>query len=554
MSTDAPSLAGTDGIASAAGPTVEIPVRPEDDAAAPGRRRTFAIISHPDAGKTTLTEKLLLMGGAIRAAGEVKARGEQRRARSDWMKIEQQRGISVTTSVMTFEFAGFTFNLLDTPGHEDFSEDTYRTLTAVDSAVMVLDAARGIEAQTRKLFEVCRLRDMPIATFVNKFDREARDPFELMDEIAETLALDVTPASWPVGMGQNFRGLYDLIGDRFIPFQGTRGGAGTPVPVSGPDDPALRRLIPAADCDALAENAALARAACPAFDLDAYRAGSMTPVHFGSALRDFGVRELLEGVATVAPPPRPRPADRRAVDPTEKAVTAFVFKVQANMDPNHRDRVAFVRLCSGTFKRGMKLKQARTGKVMAVNAPILFFAQSRELAEEAFPGDIMGVPNHGTLRVGDTLTEGEALRFTGIPNFAPEILRRVQLADPMKAKQLRRALEDLAEEGVTQVFKPTIGAQWIVGVVGALQLDVLSTRIEAEYGVPCRLEAAPYETARWVAAEDAAMLKQFLDRNRGAMAVDRDDNPVFMARNRWELNRQTEEWPAIRFTATRERA
>jgi len=550
----ADAAAQTDAGTAPAQPLVEIAVRPEDEAASPGRRRTFAIISHPDAGKTTLTEKLLLMGGAIRAAGEVKARGEQRRARSDWMKIEQQRGISVSTSVMTFEFAGFTFNLLDTPGHEDFSEDTYRTLTAVDSAVMVLDAARGIEAQTRKLFEVCRLRDVPITTFVNKFDREAKDPFELMDEIAETLALDVTPASWPVGMGQNFRGIFDLVGNRFIPFLGTKGGAGTPVAVSGPDDPALRDILPAEDCDALAENAELAREACPPFDLGAYRAGSLTPVHFGSALRDFGVRELLEGLARTAPPPRAQPAEPRAVQPNENKVTAFVFKVQANMDPNHRDRVAFVRLCSGKFKRGMKLKQSRTGKMMAVNAPILFFAQSRELAEEAYPGDIMGVPNHGTLRVGDTLTEGEDLRFTGIPNFAPEILRRVQLADPMKAKQLRRALEDLAEEGVTQVFKPNIGATWVVGVVGPLQLDVLTTRIEAEYGVPCRLEPAPYETARWVAADDPAELKRFLDMNRGAMAEDRDENPVFMARNMWELNRQVQDWPNIRFTATRERA
>jgi peptide chain release factor 3 len=518
------------------------------------RRRTFAIISHPDAGKTTLTEKLLLLGGAIHLAGAVKARGEGRRARSDWMKIEQARGISVTTSVMTFDFGGCTFNLLDTPGHEDFSEDTYRTLTAVDSAVMVIDAAKGIEAQTRKLFEVCRLRDVPIITFVNKLDREGRDPFELLDEIGELLALDTVPMTWPAGMGGQFKGCYDLAGERFLPFAGTGKEAPAPVACSGVEDERLAKLLPEAQLASLREEVELVRGACPAFELTSYREGHLSPVYFGSALRSFGVHELLDGIARFAPPPRPQPAEPRAVEPAEEQVTGFVFKVQANMDPNHRDRVAFMRLCSGRFRRGMKLRHSRSGKPIAIYNPILFFAQDRELADEAWPGDIIGVPNHGTLRVGDTLAEDGGLRFTGIPNFAPEILRRVRLDDPMRAKQLRRALEDLAEEGVAQVFRPVTGASWIVGVVGQLQLDVLETRIGGEYNIKVGFEAAPYETARWVEAAEAAELKRFCDANQANLAEDRDGNPVFLARNAWELNYTAEKWPAIRFSATRERA
>jgi len=524
-------------------------------AAAAGRRRTFAIISHPDAGKTTLTEKLLLLGGAIHLAGAVKARGQARRARSDWMKIEQARGISVTTSVMTFEYGGVTFNLLDTPGHEDFSEDTYRTLTAVDSAVMVLDAAKGIEAQTRKLFEVCRLRDVPILTFVNKLDRETRDPFELLDEIAETLALDTAPITWPAGTGADFRGCYDLLRNRMLLIEGAgKERAGTEIACQGLDDPRLAEALPAAQLARLRDEAELAREGYPAFDRESYRGGHLTPVYFGSALKNFGVREILDGLAAYAPPPRPQPGEPRAVDPAEDKVTGFVFKVQANMDPKHRDRVAFLRLCSGRFRRGMKLHQVRSGKPMAVNNPILFFAQDRELAEEAWPGDIIGVPNHGTLRVGDTLTEGEALRFTGIPNFAPEILRRVRLDDPMRAKHLNRALTDLAEEGVTQVFRPSDGSGWVVGVVGPLQLDVLATRIEGEYGIRVGLEAAPFETARWLTADDPSELKRFAEGHRSTLAADRDGDPVFLARNHWELNRTREEWPKIAFHATKERA
>ena len=504
-------------------------------------RRTFAIISHPDAGKTTLTEKLLVAGGAIHLAGEVKARGQARRARSDWMKIEQQRGISVTSSVMTFERHGLTFNLLDTPGHEDFSEDTYRTLTAVDSAVMVIDAARGIESQTRKLFEVCRLRSVPIITFVNKVDREGKAPFELLDEIADVLALDVAPMSWPVGMGGTFEGVLDLDTNR----------------VSRPDGDSrafLGRIDDAPTLPpAIAEEVELARAGYAPFDAEAYRAGDLTPVYFGSALKDFGVAELIGALAAHAPGPRAQPAEPAPVTPEQSEVTGFVFKVQANMDPQHRDRIAFMRLCSGVFRRGMKLTPTGHGKPIAIHSPILFFARERELADEAYPGDIIGIPNHGTLRVGDTLSEKASVRFTGLPNFAPEILRRVALKDPTKTKQLRKALDDMAEEGVTQVFYPDIGANWIIGVVGQLQLDVLLSRLDAEYKVAAALEPAPFETARWISAPDAADLKAFTDLNRGAMAKDRDGNPVFLAKSAWEVGYVAERYPRVRFAATRER-
>jgi peptide chain release factor 3 len=384
-------------------------------------------------------------------AGQVRARGERRRTQSDWMEIEKQRGISISSSVMTFEKDGVTFNLLDTPGHQDFSEDTYRTLTAVDSAIMVIDAAKGIEDQTRKLFEVCRLRDIPILTFVNKIDREGRDPFEVLDEVESALALDVTPMNWPVGMGVDFHGVYGLHTGEFR----TGAAKGEPfsdiVPTSGLGDPSLDARVPAHILGPFRESAGLAAEAYPAFDGEAYREGHMTPVYFGSALKDYGVDSLLDALARHAPPPQAQPAEPRPVAPSDRTVTGFVFKVQANMDPNHRDRVAFLRLCSGRFQRGMKLRQVRTGKPLAVQNPIFFFAHERELAEEAVAGDIIGIPNHGALRVGDTLTDGPDVRVTGIPNFAPELLRRVRLGDPIKAKQLRRALDDLAEEGVTQV-------------------------------------------------------------------------------------------------------
>jgi peptide chain release factor 3 len=496
------------------------------------RRRTFAIISHPDAGKTTLTEHLLLLGGAIHAAGRVKARGEARRAKSDWMKIEQERGISVTSAVMTFEYQDAVFNLLDTPGHEDFSEDTYRTLTAADSAVMVIDAAKGIEAQTRKLFEVCRLRDIPIMTFVNKMDREARDPFELLDELSDQLQIETAPMMWPAGMGQNFKGVQDLHSDRFIAFNGN----------TLPDDLKAK----------LDEDVLLARAGLPVFDLATYREGHLSPVYFGSALKNFGVAELLNALSKYAPPPRSQAAVGRAAEPSDKEVTGFVFKVQANMDPNHRDRVAFLRLASGEFRRNMKLKQSGTGKSIGVHNPILFFASERETVDEAWPGDIIGIPNHGVLRVGDTLSESGNVVFTGIPNFAPEILRRVRLSDPMKQKHLARALESLAEEGVTQVFKPQIGSQWIVGVVGALQLDVLKSRLVAEYDLDADLEASPYDSARWLSGSEAE-IEKFAAANRGGMANDRDGAPVFLAKSAWELGYVADRFANVKLLKTRER-
>ena len=507
-------------------------------------RRTFAIISHPDAGKTTLTEKLLLQGGAIHLAGEVKARGAARRARSDWMKIEQQRGISVTSSVMTFrkvfdDGRDITFNLLDTPGHEDFSEDTYRTLTAVDSAIMVIDAAKGIEPQTRKLFEVCRMRSVPIITFVNKVDREGRAVFETLDEVADALALDVVPMSWPVGMGGTFQGVLDFAtGLVSRPEGDSREFLGQRETMEIPAD--------------IAEEIELAQAGYPEFDLEAYRHGDLTPVYFGSALKNFGVAELIDAIARFAPPPRPQSSDQGTISPERSDVTGFVFKVQANMDPQHRDRIAFMRMVSGTFKRGMKLTPSGLGKPIAVHSPILFFAQDREIADTAEAGDIIGIPNHGTLRVGDTLSEKNDVRFTGLPNFAPEILRRVALKDPTKTKQLRKALDDLSEEGVIQVFYPEIGAQWIVGVVGQLQLDVLISRLEAEYKVEAVLEESPFDTARWLKGSDAA-LKAFADFNKSNLAKDRDGDPVFMARSAWDVSYQQERNPELTFSATKER-
>ena len=517
------------------------------------RRRTFAIISHPDAGKTTLTEKLLLFGGAIQLAGAVKARGDARRARSDWMKVERERGISVTASVMTFDYGGCTFNLLDTPGHEDFSEDTYRTLTAVDSAVMVIDAAKGIEEQTKKLFEVCRLRDVPIITFINKLDREGREPFELLGEIETTLQLDVTPATWPIGMGQRFLGCYDLLHDRLLLLDRSRRDVARKAEVfQGLLDPKLEAALPADALAQLREEVEMARALCPPFDLQAYREGHRTPVFFGSAINNFGVKDLLDGLVAIAPPPRPQPAAERTVDPQEEPVTGFVFKIQANMDPKHRDRVAFVRLCSGRFRRGMKLFHVRTGKTMTVHNPLLFLAQERELAEEAWAGDILGLPNHGNLRIGDALTEGEELRFTGIPSFAPELLRKVRPEDPMRAKHLGKALLQLAEEGAAQVFKPLLGTDWIVGVAGALQFDVLADRIRTEYDVPVHFEGTSIHAARWVDSEDHRLLKKFGNANQGSMAEDHNGSPVFLARNSWHLKTTGEEWPDLKFLKTKE--
>jgi peptide chain release factor 3 len=509
-----------------------------------GRRRTFAIISHPDAGKTTLTEKLLLFGGAIQLAGEVKAKKNRVSTRSDWMGIEKERGISVVTSVMTFEYGDCVFNLLDTPGHEDFSEDTYRTLTAVDSAIMVIDAAKGIEARTRKLFEVCRMRDIPIVTFINKMDREARNPFDLLDEIEKTLALDTAPVTWPISQGKSFAGTFDLRRNMVRRIDTDE----EPTEVSGPDDPKLLNLLPPEEVEAWQEEVFLAQEACKPFDLDAFREGHLTPVFFGSALRNFGVRDLIDSLAEYAPPPRGQEADKRLVEAGEGRMTGFVFKIQANMDPNHRDRIAFMRICSGKLQRGMKVKLVRTGKPMSLNAPQFFFAQDRAIADEAWAGDVVGIPNHGTLRIGDTLTEGEDIVFRGVPSFAPEILRRIKLQDAMKAKKLREALQQMAEEGVVQLFVPQDGSGAIVGVVGALQLDVLKERLSAEYGLPIDYEPTRFSICRWITADDPRELDKFIESHLSSMARDLDGAPVFMAPNMFNLQYEVDRYKAIRFS------
>ena len=509
------------------------------------RRRTFAIISHPDAGKTTLTERLLLFGGAIQLAGQVKAKRDRRSTRSDWMAIERERGISVVTSVMTFEYAGCVFNLLDTPGHEDFSEDTYRTLTAVDSAVMVIDAAKGIEPRTRKLFEICRLRDIPIITFINKMDRESRDPFELIDEIEKALALDTAPLTWPIGRGRDFVGTVDVESAGVRLLNGDAGSAGKLRDMTIAEVAALNPQIDAA---ALSGELDLVRHACKRFAPRAFAEGHLTPVFFGSALKNFGVGDLLNALVAVAPSPRSRTADKRLVEATEPSMSAFVFKIQANMDPNHRDRIAFVRLCSGRLTRSMKVKHVRSGKTISLHAPQFFFARDRALAEEACAGDVVGIPNHGTLRIGDTLTEGEDLNFEGVPNFAPEILRRVRLPDAMQAKKLKQALQQLAEEGVAQVFRPTDGSPALVGVVGPLQLDVLRARLAAEYGLQIDWSTAEFQFARWIAADDRKVLDAFVNSYRSSIAEDFDGDLVFLARNAFDLEYTGEHNPAISFT------
>ncbi|HYW63305.1 MAG TPA: peptide chain release factor 3 [Bradyrhizobium sp.] len=518
-------------------------------AAEVARRRTFAIISHPDAGKTTLTEKLLLFGGAINLAGQVKAKGERRNTRSDWMKIERDRGISVVTSVMTFEFDNLVFNLLDTPGHEDFSEDTYRTLTAVDSAVMVIDAAKGIEARTRKLFEVCRLRDIPIITFINKMDRESRDTFELLDEIEKTLALDTTPMTWPVGRGRDFLGTYDIEtgGVRLLEGGGAKTGAAQQIDIAD-----LGKRNANLDIGEVREELALVSEACKPFELEAFREGHLTPVYFGSALRNFGVGDLLQGLGRFAPPPRAQESSLRKVEASEPRMTAFVFKIQANMDPNHRDRIAFARLCSGKLTRGMKARLVRTGKNMSLSSPQFFFAQDRALADEAFAGDVVGIPNHGTLRIGDTLSEGEDINFVGVPSFAPEIVRRVRLADAMKAKKLKEALQQMSEEGVVQVFRPRDGAPALVGVVGPLQLDVLKARLDAEYALPVDFEVSEFQLARWISSDDPKKLAAFIAANGSGVADDVDGDPVYLARNEFYLGYTKERAEGITFSSIKD--
>jgi peptide chain release factor 3 len=516
------------------------------------RRRTFAIISHPDAGKTTLTEKFLLYGGAIQMAGQVRAKGEARRTRSDFMQMEKDRGISVSASAMSFDFGRFRFNLVDTPGHSDFSEDTYRTLTAVDAAVMVIDGAKGVESQTQKLFEVCRLRDLPILTFCNKMDREARDTFDIIDEIQQNLAIDVTPASWPIGMGRDFVGCYDMLNNRLeLMDRADRNKVAESIRIDGLNDPKLAQHVPADLIAKLREEIEMARELLPALDPQSVLEGHMTPIWFGSAINSFGVKELMDGIGTYGPEPQVQKATPRAIAPEETAVTGFVFKVQANMDPKHRDRVAFVRLASGHFKRGMKLMHVRSKKSMTISAPVLFLAADRELAEEAWAGDIIGIPNHGQLRIGDTLTEGEALRVTGIPSFAPELLQQARAGDPMKAKHLEKALMQFAEEGAAKVFKPAFGSGFIVGVVGALQFEVLASRIELEYGLPVRFEGSQFTSARWVSGDKLAVEK-FTAANKQHIAHDHDGDIVYLTRLQWDIDRIARDYPDVTLTATKE--
>ncbi|MEL7026841.1 MAG: peptide chain release factor 3 [Pseudomonadota bacterium] len=520
------------------------------------RRRTFAIISHPDAGKTTLTEKFLLYGGAIQMAGQVRAKGEARRTRSDFMAMEKDRGISVSASAMSFDFTGgdqtYRFNLVDTPGHSDFSEDTYRTLTAVDAAVMVIDGAKGVESQTQKLFEVCRLRDLPILTFCNKMDRESRDTFEIIDEIQENLAIDVTPASWPIGQGRDFLGSYDMLNDRLeLMERADRNKLAESIKIDGLDDPQLAESVPAALLETFRDEVEMARELLPAFDRQAFLDGTLTPIWFGSAINSFGVKDLMDGIGSFGPEPQPQAASPRHVSPDETKVAGFVFKVQANMDPKHRDRVAFVRLASGHFQRGMKLTHVRTKKPMAVSNPVLFLAADRELAEEAWAGDIIGIPNHGQLRIGDTLTEGEAIRVTGIPSFAPELLQTCRAGDPLKAKHLDKALMQFAEEGAAKVFRPEIGSGFIVGVVGQLQFEVLASRIELEYGLPVRFEPTQFTSARWITGP-TDKVDAFVNANKGQISRDHDDDVVYLTRLQWDIDRIERDFPDLSLSATKE--
>ncbi len=516
------------------------------------RRRTFGIISHPDAGKTTLTEKLLLFGGAIQIAGAVKARKAARHATSDWMAIERERGISVTTSVMKFHYRDFEMNLLDTPGHQDFSEDTYRVLTAVDSALMVIDSIKGVESQTEKLMEVCRMRNTPIITFVNKLDREGMRPLDILGEIEDKLQVECAPLSWPIGMGKRFKGVYNLYRKElhlFTPGQETRTRDG--VLIKDLSDPRLEKLL-GNQADDLREDVALIEGAANPFEIEHYLRGNQTPVFFGSALNNFGVRELLDAFIEMAPAPRPRPTSTREVSPDEESFSGFVFKIQANMDPAHRDRIAFLRICSGKFTRGMKVIHHRLGKELTLANATIFLAQDRSNVDEAYPGDIIGIHNHGTIKIGDTFTEKEPLQFTGIPNFAPEHFRRVVLRNPLKAKQLQKGLTQLAEEGAVQSFRPVARSDYILGAVGVLQFDVTVARLKAEYGVDAVYEPMGYSAARWVACGDKKKLEEFERKHRNNMAYDSEGHLAYLAPDAWRLSAVMEDWPDIAFEKTRE--
>ncbi|MBN2607396.1 MAG: peptide chain release factor 3 [Thiotrichales bacterium] len=515
------------------------------------KRRTFAIISHPDAGKTTVTEKLLLYGGAIQMAGAVKSRKTDRGATSDWMKMEQERGISVASSVMQFPYKKVMMNLLDTPGHEDFSEDTYRTLTAVDSALMVIDVAKGVEDRTIKLMEVCRLRDTPILTFINKLDREGKEPIELLDEVEEVLKISCAPMTWPIGMGKRFKGIYHLYNDTVRLFEVADGlNASAGELIEGLDNPLLDEKI-GGMAEELREEIELVRGASHEFDLDAFLGGQLTPVFFGSAVNNFGLQELLDGFAEYAPPPKGRETETRTVSADEDKLTGFVFKIQANMDPQHRDRVAFMRIVSGKYEAGMKLKHVRIGKDVKISKAITFLANKRDHAEEAYPGDIIGLHNHGTIKIGDTFTQGEDLKFTGIPNFAPELFRRAQLKDPMKMKALQKGLTQLSEEGATQLFRPIANNDLILGAVGVLQFEVVAQRLKDEYNVSCLFEAVNVSTARWIMGEKSE-IEKFLAKVKENVAYDAADQLVYIAPTRVNLSLMEERWPNLQFVATRE--
>jgi len=513
------------------------------------RRRTFAIISHPDAGKTTLTEKLLWFGGAIQVAGEVRARKASRHATSDWMELEKQRGISVTSSVMQFPYRDFMVNLLDTPGHEDFSEDTYRTLTAVDSAVMVIDSVKGVESRTIKLLEVCRLRDTPILTFINKLDREGRSPIDLLDEIESVLNIQCAPMTWPIGMGKRFRGVYHLANDS-IAFFDPQAEKGTSEVIQGLDNPRVDELL-GLEAEELRMEVELVRGASHAYDQDAYRAGKQCPVFFGSAVNNFGVQSLLDAVVDMSPAPLPRATETREVDPHEEKFSGFVFKIQANMDPKHRDRIAFLRVCSGRFERGMKVKQVAGGKTLAINNAITFMARDRSTTDEAFSGDIIGIPNHGTIRLGETFTEGENLRFTGIPSFAPEFFQRAILRNPLKMKQLQKGLQQLAEEGATQLFRPNVSNDLILGAVGTLQFDVVAYRLKDEYDVDAIFEPCNINTARWLICSDTDY-QRLADMYPNNIGVDGAGDRVYLASSRVNLQLAQERFPDVKFMETRE--
>ena len=516
------------------------------------RRRTFAIISHPDAGKTTLTEKLLLYGGAIQMAGTVKGRKAARHATSDWMELEKQRGISVTSSVMQFSYGDAIVNLLDTPGHEDFSEDTYRTLTAVDSALMVIDVAKGVEERTIKLMDVCRLRTTPILTFVNKLDREGRDPLEILDEIESVLQIRCSPVTWPIGMGKRLRGVFDLRSGTTHLFSATHGGKiQTGEMIEGLDNPRLDEVIGDQALE-LREEIELVRGASHGLDLDAYNKGELTPVFFGSAINNFGVRELLDAFVSYAPPPMPRQTQQRTVMPGEEQFTGFVFKIQANMDPAHRDRIAFLRVCSGSYRKGMKMRHVRIAKTVQISNAITFQADQRRHVEEAWPGDIIGLHNHGTIQIGDTFTEGEELKYEGIPYFAPELFRRVVLKDPLRMKALQKGVLQLCEEGATQVFRPLKNNDLILGAVGVLQFDVAAHRLKDEYNVEAIVEPVSVATARWIRCDDPGMLDRFRAKAYQNLALDGDDQLVYLAPTRVNLELTMERWPEIEFLATRE--